>query len=725
MVTAKKPGSVVIPLLVLTAFSSLQHSSPWVGAAPVAAASPADCYTGVGYGDGSGSGVRCDDNDNATAANYDPNMGSGSSSTAAGSLEDEVAAVVAGLEGGADDTAGRPVMPDATEFCERRAACACACASSSNAAADAAAGEGMGRGGGVGGPPSNYACLNGLAVVENVAAGRIKVFEAGINVGALIIIAVNEERVDLIPALIAHGVPAWRRNPVTDELPHATVLQHTSVLTGSTLGIQVVELLFASHCQFDLACCKAMDGPNGSRVRTTVGAALQTLAQANWRGRHDNATVLHRVATACKQGNLTESQAVQLTNAAASAVPEMVQECNAFSQLPLDIALLCEGCFSLQRQLSPLLFNRYQPIYPFVPMYRSTTSAVFRCTGAAGHIRGINAASTGIATINTTNATNAITNTIGSHTMSKPHAGKIVAVKVMASAKQWRKELEARRRLQASSTHPPSAHAVSALLSLTSAAAITVTDSAQDLDIREDGYGGRNRGEGGRDNAHFTNLLGHNLTLLRPIDVEWQRWSQMQELMQRYPFCIALPCADQTLADLIRSEELMMHTVDNLIHFDLTPENIVFLSAEVANSEDGTSGSSNDSSGRGRRAKFGEAARVAKLVDPKMTIPKTADPTTVESSNAYMSDHSRSLDNVSRQSMASSTAYHCPEVVEWVKYGSVLPLSTALSKLVSRTQADIWAFGAIMYEMVTGAPLCDHTYGRIRATAQRRLLAWD
>ena len=62
-----------------------------------------------------------------------------------------------------------------------------------------------------------------------------------------------------------------------------------------------------------------------------------------------------------------------------------------------------------------------------------------------------------------------------------------------------------------------------------------------------------------------------------------------------------------------------------------------------------------------------------------------------------MSDHSRSLDNVSRQSMASSTAYHCPEVVEWVKYGSVLPLSTALSKLVSRTQADIWAFGAIMY----------------------------
>lgn len=73
----------------------------------------------------------------------------------------------------------------------------------------------------------------------------------------------------------------------------------------------------------------------------------------------------------------------------------------------------------------------------------------------------------------------------------------------------------------------------------------------------------------------------------------------------------------------------MMHTVDNLIHFDLTPENIVFVSAEVANSEDGTSGSSNDSSGRGRRAKFGEVARVAKLVDPKMTIPKTADPTTV------------------------------------------------------------------------------------------------
>lgn len=154
----------------------------------------------------------------------------------------------------------------------------------------------MGRGEEVGGPPSNYACLNGLAVVENVAAGRIKVFEAGINVGALIIIAVNEERVDLIPALIAHGVPAWRRNPVTDELPHATVLQHTSVLTGSTLGIQVVELLFASHCQFDLACCKAMDGPNGSRVRTTVGAALQTLAQANWRGRHDNVckNTLHR-----------------------------------------------------------------------------------------------------------------------------------------------------------------------------------------------------------------------------------------------------------------------------------------------------------------------------------------------------------------------------------------------------------------------------------------------
>lgn len=217
---------------------------------------------------------------------------------------------------------------------------------------------------------------------------------------------------------------------------------------------------------------------------------------------------------------------------------------------------------------------RYQPIYPFVPMYRSTTSAVFRCrdvglntlppktsciqplhsgssssstgggislsdsggggdggvarsageyespaisvgidlvngrrvpgTGAAGHIRGINATSTGIATINTTNATNTNTNTIGSHAMSKPHAGKIVAVKVMASAKQWRKELEARRSLQTSSTHPPSAHAVSALLSLTSAAAITVTDSAQDLDIREDGYEGRNRGEGGRDNAHFT-----------------------------------------------------------------------------------------------------------------------------------------------------------------------------------------------------------------------------
>lgn len=59
-----------------------------------------------------GSGVRCDDNDNATAANYNPNMGSGSSSMAAGSLEDEVAAVVAELVGGGDDTAGRPVMPE-------------------------------------------------------------------------------------------------------------------------------------------------------------------------------------------------------------------------------------------------------------------------------------------------------------------------------------------------------------------------------------------------------------------------------------------------------------------------------------------------------------------------------------------------------------------------------------------------------------------------------------
>ena len=52
--------------------------------------------------------MRCDDNDNATAANYDPDMGSGSSSMAAGFLEDEVAELVVG----ADDTAGRPVMPE-------------------------------------------------------------------------------------------------------------------------------------------------------------------------------------------------------------------------------------------------------------------------------------------------------------------------------------------------------------------------------------------------------------------------------------------------------------------------------------------------------------------------------------------------------------------------------------------------------------------------------------
>lgn len=39
--------------------------------------------------------------------------------------------------------------------------------------------------------------------------------------------------------------------------------------------------------------------------------------------------------------------------------------------------------------------------------------------------------------------------------------------------------------------------------------------------------------------------------------------------------------------------------------------------------------------------------------------------------------------------------------------------------------AHTYTRNGVRYEMVTGAPLCDHTYGRIRATAQKRLLAWD
>ena len=246
----------------------------------------------------------------------------------------------------------------------------------------------------------------------------------------------------------ARTAKAGAKNAITNELPHAAVLQHNYVLQRTMLGKDVVQTLFAAHCELDSACGRAMstDTPVAATVTMIVGAVLRDLALSGWRGSSDQATVLHRVTTACMKGDLTESLAVGLAATVGSVAPEQVQLRDVHGRLPLDIALQCTGCFALQRELSPLLFNRYQPTFPFIPLHRSTTSVVLCCRDFGNDARGGTRSIGGGGSLGRGGAhATRDSGTIMPPPQVNPQVKPFVAVKIMTSADQWRRELEARR----------------------------------------------------------------------------------------------------------------------------------------------------------------------------------------------------------------------------------------------------------------------------------------
>ena len=177
------------------------------------------------------------------------------------------------------------------------------------------------------------------------------------------------------------------------------------------------------------------------------------------------------------------------------------------------------------------------------------------------------------------------------------------------------------------------------------------------------------------------------------------------ELMSEYPFALCMPLAERNLLEIIQSERLAglpigvigftarklavaisrLHGA-GVVHADIKPRNVVRTPGDVF-----------------------------KLIDFDMAFQFDGRAAGLPSVHAAASK------------IKASNAYATPELVRWSNGGAqaTVPDNSAIRGLVHPVQVDLFSFGLTLFELVTGAPLLEHSYDSLTPRSLPTMLGWS
>jgi len=405
-------------------------------------------------------------------------------------------------------------------------------------------------------------------------------------------------------------------------------------------------------------------------VNAAIIACLKGMAADRWTsqdGRRD--TVVQRILVGCQLGRLSESIGMDFIDAVLQVDPGLLTAVNARGDSPQSIALACHGLPRIEECFTIVLYKHFQLISPGRPKYKSPTALIHE-------VRDLRRS-------------------------DEEGDMERLVIKLMQDEESWAREIELRSGKDFSHTD---------VVALKSAATL-LDDFSCDATVPVECC------------PYLPNTV---------------RLQSTRELLQAFPFALVMPMADRNLAEVIQSERLADESIDVLrqvgsricaaihglhqmgvVHGDLKPRNIVR-----------------------------EGANTWKLIDLDMSFPWRREmaigPGRVSSHRDHANNSqlgcagSRSsttplpvtehFDLASTVKLKRSTAYQCPELLSYA-YAAVDELDQAATDvekcLATPLRIDIWSFGAIMYEIASGLPLCENQYDRATASAEDLLGHWS
>ena len=459
-------------------------------------------------------------------------------------------------------------------------------------------------------------------------------------------------------------VPALVVRGADPDARHPTTHQHAHaiVLFRSDPDRKVLESLFRSSCIIDAEIGDMIAGPPQLAALETVLAAL-----ARDPPHVTSGTVLHTVVGACVHGYLGPDHAMAFSKRLLAADPSLLVKPDALGRTAGDLAMQCDDAIELERLLTVVLHGSFQLTNPSDHLYRSPTALVLDCRilSTAAKDDGTSAPSDWAS--------------VG-RSRGGPSGGSApeppLVIKLMAVLRSWQREIRLRDAL--------SGAAAASVVSIVSVA-------SSDPDI----------------STHVGTV-----ELVRDPDAFRPMHGVASALTAEFPYAIVMEKADRNLLEIITNERLSAEPIglirviaakvgaciaslhdSGAVHGDIKPRNVV----RAAN----------------------HSVNTFKLIDLDMAYIASSSPDV---------GVARGLPRVhaSARKIRETSAYSPPELIRWAQLaGAGGGAPDPITDLASAAKTDIWSFGVLLYELVTGRPLLVHAYDKASDVAEARLLAWD
>ena len=455
---------------------------------------------------------------------------------------------------------------------------------------------------------------------------------------------VNGVHDQLVSRLLLLGACAAARHPIS-HMPPLSI-----VLSRSHPDPSTVRALLSGHCEIDSTVGTAISASKPA-MRLVIDA-LTSMASTGWRSKHDGGTALHSVINACRFGKIDVAQACELSTALLAADSDQLAVQTAGLKTPGDLTMLCTDAIELEKLLTVVVFGSYQLTNPGVQLYRSPTALVLDCKDLLW------------AQVTTKDGAAAAANTDNTN---------YIVLKLMSDHDSWRREIVSRAGMR------------------TIADSIVPVLSAATADP----------------NVAESQLLEIDGVEIRRCDPATAAHATAAELMQRYPYALALPKADRNLLEVIDAERIADEPVDvirglalkitravaavhslGLVHGDIKPRNIVRMP--------------------------GNHYRLIDF-DMSIAVAGTAPATTLGLFGQQ---------EIDRTKVEATTAFASPELIKWARSEVRSAVNDAFVG-ADAARIDIWALGLLLYSLFTGMPLLQSSYDRATDVALKRLLDWD